>query len=79
VIVVWEDATNDVEFDGKPEDAGGTIILHDIGFLIKSTRKSTVLATCKEPDGSTVRWIITIPARMVRQIIPLGEIPVGNA
>jgi len=74
VIVVWEDAVKDIDFDGDPETAGATIILMDIGFLVQKNKKMVVLAGEKTEDGTSVRWTMSIPAKMVRQIIPLGTI-----
>ena len=72
VLIRWEDATKDIDFSGFPEEAGETAICEDIGFLIKKTRKMVVLAGCYTPSDGQVRWIMSIPAKMVREIVYLG-------
>lgn len=74
VLVLWEDATKDIEFDGSPEDAGATEMCLEIGFLLRRTKKIVVLASEKSLDNTSVRWIMTIPTKMVKSITPLVEV-----
>lgn len=71
VAVEWVDAQHDTEFDGNPRDYTGTLAkTTDIGFFVSMTREVTVLASCRDADGTT-RWLINIPTVNVQSIKPL--------
>ncbi len=72
MVVYWEDAFHDGDFEGSPEDAGTTMICIGIGFLVKNTSKMVVLAGEKSEDGEELRWVLSIPKKMVKKIIPLS-------
>ena len=66
--MTWDDAQYDGEYDGSPEKAGGSIQLTAIGFLVRKTRKEVVLAMDMDPKSRDVRFIFTIPTKMVVKI-----------
>lgn len=71
VIVVWEDAHHDIEFDGRPEDASGSVLLNEIGFLVRNDKKLLILGNETYEDVNkemTVRGVVSIPASLVRSI-----------
>lgn len=72
MIVSWEDAQHDSDFSGKPEEAGETSLCHTIGFLVKKTKKIVVLAMDIDPKENTIRFILTVPAKLVQNITYLG-------
>ena len=44
-----------------------------IGFLVKKTKKMTVLAGEKDSDGESIRFLMTIPTSLIRSITPLTD------
>lgn len=81
VILRWEDAQKDMEFDGALSAAeGSTILLEDVGWLVRKTTKKVVLASCRALSDNTVRWLMTVPRGLVRDIIELApkELPRAN-
>jgi hypothetical protein len=66
VIIEWEDAKLDTEYDGPIVDAPAEpIICHDIGWRIKKTKKVVVLAQSVSFDTETARVITVIPRKLV--------------
>lgn len=73
VLVIWEDAQLDADYDGPASGAPDTIVLMACGFLVKKTSKSIKIAMDCDPNTENVRFIFSIPAKMVREIRPLYE------
>lgn len=73
VLVRWEDATVDTDYDGPAADAAGsTALLEDIGFLYSHTRRHLKLAMSRCSENQTIRWLNIIPTGLVRELITLG-------
>lgn len=70
--MVWEDALQNSEFDGAPEEAPGTVTLNAIGFLVRKTPKMVTLAMDMDPETREVRFTFSIPRKMVREIKELS-------
>jgi len=74
VVVEWEDAKVDTEFDGPLRDAPSEpIICRDIGWRIKKTQKVVVLAQSVSFDDETARIITVIPRKLVIKETELVE------
>lgn len=75
MIVEWEDAAIDADYDGPLDTTpgDGTMVLRDIGFLVTRNRRVIKLAGSSCAENQTVRWINSIPTRLVRRVIPLSE------
>jgi hypothetical protein len=68
VIVEWEDATSDRDFEGKPDAAGELETCFSAGFLIKDTPEMLVIAFERDLEGEEIRWTLSIPRGMVKNI-----------
>ena len=69
VEVAWSDARVDLDYDGPPEVAGGTLAaLFNCGYYVGMNRERVQLASCRDAVDGTVRHIINIPRNNVRSI-----------
>ena len=69
VEVVWEDAQADSEYDGDGHGFDTSLpLLEDIGYFVALKRDVLVLAACREPASGTVRFMLKIPRRLVKEI-----------
>lgn len=69
IEVVWEDAQADSEYDGTGEGFDATLpTLEDIGYFVALTRDVLVLAGCREPSTGTVRFLLKIPRKLIREV-----------
>lgn len=80
IWVRWEDALYDGDYDGsaaeyKPEAP----VLEELGFFVKQTRATFVLAACYDPKTATVRWLMNIPRTLIRSIRPISTLEVTLA
>lgn len=74
VEVVWVDAQADAEFDGDPDSYSATLAeLEDIGYFVRLTRDTLTLASCREPKTGTVRFMLNIPRKLVREVRSLDR------
>ena len=71
--MVWEDTLHNLDYDGPPENATGLIELKEIGFLVRKTAKMVTLANEIDPKEGTVRGVVSIPAKTVKEIIYLEQ------
>lgn len=72
VEVVWVDAQADSEYDGDPDAYAPALpVLEDVGYFVKIGREMVTLAACREPKSGTVRFMLNIPRKLVREIRPL--------
>lgn len=76
VEVVWVDAQADAEFDGDPASYAPSLpVLEDIGYFVRMTRDTLTLASCREQRTGTVRFMLNIPRKLVREIRSLDRKP----
>jgi len=73
VLVHWSDAQLDTDFDGKAEEAGGTVELVAVGFLIRKSKKEVVIGMDLNPKTREIRFILSIPAAMAPKVRYLVE------
>ena len=73
VEVLWKDAQADSVYDGTVEGYADTALplLEDVGYFVKWTKEVLVLASCRELDSGTVRFMLKIPRKLVLEIRPL--------
>jgi hypothetical protein len=71
VEVVWEDAA----FDLDDEENADLILLHTVGWIVKTDRKGIAVAGERSSDGSYCRSFTTIPKSLVRWINELYDQP----
>lgn len=70
VVIIWEDTFYRPTEDQEPHLVKPqTILMQTAGWLISQTRKYTNLAVDAAPFDNTVRGIITIPTKLVKEII----------
>ena len=66
VVIEWEDAKTDGEYDGPIETAPSEPILcRDCGWLVKITKKTYVLSQSTSLEDDTVRCLTVIPRKLV--------------
>lgn len=74
VEVLWVDAQHDAEFDGDPAAYDGALsTVEDIGYFVAMTRETLTLASCREPKTGTVRFMLNVPRKLVREIRSLDR------
>jgi hypothetical protein len=66
--VTWKDAEHDSDFSGEAHEAGNLPILVYAGYLVKKTAEMVVVASEICEEDNTVRFIISIPAKIVVSI-----------
>lgn len=72
VIIIWEDASVDPDFDGTPENLPSCLVEnHTIGFLLRKNKKEVVLVRDINPADNTIRWPYGIPRKGIKAIVPL--------
>ena len=80
VIVRWADAVIDVEAEltlGEDDltSFGKTVIMEDVGFLVRQDEHEIVLAVSRCPSDNELRYSISIPNSWVQEIIKLDARP----
>lgn len=81
VEVAWKDAQADSVYDGTVEGYADTAlpVLEDIGYFVKLDKEVLVLASCREVESGTVRFMLKIPRKLVLEIRPLEHRGEANA
>lgn len=82
VLVIWMDAYADlsaeVAMDEDVKSFGGVVECHDVGFLVRRSRKETVLAVSRTPSDNTIRHAITIPTPWIKKVVSLNPAEVSS-